>query len=113
MKIHPLKYERELRGWSQAKVAEEIGTTVRTVSRWEHGLAIPYPYFREQLCTLFGKNAVELGLVSEDEQDPSEDIQALSTSSAPIAEAQMANIYDPAIPVSLEIPSLIGRNTLL
>lgn len=113
MKIHPLKYERELRGWSQAKIAEEIGTTVRTVSRWEHGLAIPYPYFREQLCTLFGKNAVELGLISEEEQEPSEETQALDTSTAPVAETQQANIYDPAIPVSLEVPNLIGRNDML
>jgi len=113
MKIHPLKYERELRGWSQAKVAEEVGTTVRTISRWEHGLAIPYPYFREQLCTLFGKNAVELGLVSEEEQELSEDTHTLSTSVAPVAESPMANIYDPTIPVPLEVPSLIGRNDLL
>src|SRR5205823_12855307 len=104
MKIHPLKYERELRGWSQAKVAEEIGTTVRTVSRWEHGLAIPYPYFREQLCTLFGKNAVELGLVSEEEQEPPEDTSAPSILSMPVTESHIANIYDPAIPVSLEVP---------
>src|SRR5215471_16389631 len=99
MKIHPLKHERELRGWSQAKVAEEIGTTARTVSRWEHGFAVPYPYFREQLCTLFGKNAVELGLVPEGEQGPPEDTNALSTPSSPIAGLQTANIYDPAIPV--------------
>jgi len=115
MKIHPLKYERELRGWSQAKVAEEIGTTVRTVSRWEHGLAVPYPYFREQLCTLFGKNAVELGLVAEDEheQEPPENTRALSTLSSPIAGSPTANIYDPAIPVALGVTNLIGRDTLL
>jgi tetratricopeptide (TPR) repeat protein/transcriptional regulator with XRE-family HTH domain len=66
--MHPLKAERELRGWSQAKVAEAVGSTPRNVSRWEQGRTIPHPYYREQLCLLFGKNARELGLLGEAEQ---------------------------------------------
>jgi transcriptional regulator with XRE-family HTH domain len=58
-----LKQARELRGWSQAKVAEQIGTDATTVSRWERGLFFPTPYFRERLCALFSKNAEELGLL--------------------------------------------------
>ncbi len=58
-----LKQARELRGWSQAKVAERIGTDATTVSRWERGLFLPTPYFREKLCALFDKNAEELGLL--------------------------------------------------
>ncbi len=58
-----LKQARELRGWSQSKVAEQIGTDATTVSRWERGLFFPTPYFREKLCTLFSKNAAELGLL--------------------------------------------------
>lgn len=58
-----LKQARELRGWSQAKVAQEIGTDATTVSRWERGLFSPTPYFRERLCKLFGRNAEELGLL--------------------------------------------------
>lgn len=58
-----LKQARELRGWSQAKVAEEIGTDATTVSRWERGLFSPTPYFRERLCKLFNQNAEELGLL--------------------------------------------------
>jgi transcriptional regulator with XRE-family HTH domain/tetratricopeptide (TPR) repeat protein len=112
MKIHPLKYERELRGWSQAKVAEEIGTTVRSVSRWERGIAVPYPYFREQLCTLYGKNAIELGLIAEKAQElPA--VKSTLFPSLPVAESQKANVYDPAIPVSLENIGLIGRDSLL
>ena len=61
---HPLKVERELRGWSQAKVAEALSTTTRTVARWEQGQVTPYPYFREQLCELFGKDARQLGLLA-------------------------------------------------
>jgi len=37
-----LKRERELRGWSQAKVASEVGTDPATVSRWERGLSFPF-----------------------------------------------------------------------
>ena len=58
-----LKQARELRGWSQARVAEIIGTDATTVSRWERGLFLPTPYFREKLCACFGKNAEELGLL--------------------------------------------------
>ncbi len=58
-----LKQARELRGWSQAKVAKEIGTDATTVSRWERGLFFPTPYFRERLCVLFSKNTEELGLL--------------------------------------------------
>lgn len=65
-----LKQARELRGWSQAKVAEEIGTDATTVSRWERGIFSPTPYFRERLCKLFGKNAEELGLLESAYQPP-------------------------------------------
>src|SRR4051812_27900931 len=61
-----LKQARELRGWSQAKVAEQIGTDATTVSRWERGLFSPTPYFRERLCALFSKDAKELGLLEPD-----------------------------------------------
>src|SRR5579859_2515037 len=61
-----LKQERELRGWSQAKVAEQIGTDATTVSGLERGLFSPTPYFRERLCLLFDKNAEELGLLESE-----------------------------------------------
>jgi predicted ATPase/DNA-binding XRE family transcriptional regulator len=67
-KPHPLKVARELRGWSQARVAEAVGTNVRTVIRWEQGQTLPYPYYRERLCALFGKNARELGLLEGAEE---------------------------------------------
>jgi transcriptional regulator with XRE-family HTH domain len=68
-----LKQVRELRGWSQAKVAELIGTDATTVSRWERGLFLPTPYFRERLCELFGKNAEELGLLEASNSSHLED----------------------------------------
>lgn len=56
-----LRRERELRGWSQKRVADAVGTSKFMVSRWEGGIKTPGPHFREQLCLLFGKNAEELG----------------------------------------------------
>src|SRR5215469_5805898 len=73
MKQHPLKAERVLRGWSQARVAEALNTTVRTISRWEQGQALPYPFYREQLCQLFGKNARQLGLLPGQEAEEEEE----------------------------------------
>ncbi|GCE47866.1 anaphase-promoting complex subunit 5 [Thermosporothrix hazakensis] len=100
-----LRRERELRGWSQAKVAQEIGTDPATVSRWERGLSFPYPYFRERLCALFGKNAEELGLVQEENSDQE------PPSSPPMTDTY---IFDPAIPLPTTIGGgLIGRDALL
>jgi len=82
---HRLKYERERRGWSQAKVAEQIGTDAGNVSRWERGYSSPSPYYREKLCLLFGKEAYDLGLlIEEDHEYPRPD--ALDTAQAPSAE---------------------------
>ncbi|SRR6266487_403500 len=58
-----LRSAREKYGWTQEELAEKIGTTVATVSRWESGVVFPSPYFRKKLSTHFGKNLAELGLV--------------------------------------------------
>jgi uncharacterized membrane protein/DNA-binding XRE family transcriptional regulator len=79
-----LKWEREQRGWSQARLAELIGTDAATVSRWERGYATPSPYFREHLCRLFEKRTQDLGFLP-DKQAESE--QKPSPSPSPIEEA--------------------------
>src|SRR2546427_10990597 len=38
-----LRHARSLKGWSQAKLAEEVGTSFEMVSRWERGITIPIP----------------------------------------------------------------------
>lgn len=58
-----LRFEREKRGWSQRRVAEQLDTSEDMVSRWERGERTPIPFFQEKLCNLFGKNAVELGFI--------------------------------------------------
>ena len=114
MKPNQLKVERVLRGWSQAKVAEAVGTNTRTVIRWEQGQSLPYPYYREQLCALFGKNVKELGLL-EDADDTGSEAEALQELQLQQAiSAATFPIVDPVIPVSLGMAGgLIGREQLL
>ena len=67
-RLQILKRQRRLRGWSQAYVAEMVGSDPKTVSRWEQGKTSPGPYFVRQLIELFGKNAEELGLLVNEEK---------------------------------------------
>src|SRR5947199_6746746 len=70
-----------------------IGATLNTVSRWERGLTDCSPYFRNKLCDLFGKDARQLCLVPDlDEEDAH------------------PTLYDPALPA---VRKLIGREDLL
>lgn len=90
-----LKGEREQRGWSQARLAELVGTDAATVSRWERGYATPSPYFREHLCRLFEKSTQDLGFLP-DKQAESE--QKPSPSPAPIQEASVEERSRPHLP---------------
>jgi transcriptional regulator with XRE-family HTH domain len=71
---HCLRRAREQRGWSQERLAQELEVSPQTVSRWECGIAFPYPHFREKLCLLFEKSIEELGLVQAKVDDEPEDI---------------------------------------
>lgn len=112
MKPNPLKVERELRGWSQARLAEALGTSTRSVSRWEQGLALPYPHYRKMLCNLFGKTAQELGLLPGSNEN-NEDQEPL-VSDAPDTVMQTSSLTDPTIPEALgSTESVLGRDDLL
>jgi transcriptional regulator with XRE-family HTH domain len=58
-----LRRARTERSLTQADVAEYVGTSILTVSRWELGVQSPQPHYREKLCRLYGMSALELGLV--------------------------------------------------
>lgn len=58
-----LRQQRIRRNWRQHDVADQLGTTVTTIGRWERGEQQPGAYFRVKLCALFGLSAQELGLV--------------------------------------------------
>lgn len=64
---HPntmLRHEREKRGWSQRRVAEQLDTSEDMISRWERGERKPSRFYQEKLCALFGKDALALGFIS-------------------------------------------------
>ncbi len=58
-----LRRERQLRGWSQVYLAEQLGTPDYYISRWERGEVLPSPFYQQKLCELFGKTAEELGFL--------------------------------------------------
>ncbi|HEU5382077.1 MAG TPA: tetratricopeptide repeat protein [Ktedonobacteraceae bacterium] len=103
-----LRRERELRGWSQARVAEEVGTTAINVGRWERGTSMPYPHFREKLCAIFGKDAEALGLLESD----GEPANPVFASAEPRITGPVP-VYDPAIPLPPGNARLVGRDDLL
>ncbi|HEV2581410.1 MAG TPA: tetratricopeptide repeat protein, partial [Ktedonobacteraceae bacterium] len=63
-----LSHAREQRHWTQEEVATKIGAPdAKMVGRWERGIILPTAHYRQQLMTLFGKSAQELGLVTPDQ----------------------------------------------
>ncbi|WP_172632279.1 helix-turn-helix domain-containing protein [Dictyobacter arantiisoli] len=97
-----LKYQRELRGWSQAKMAEEIGATPNRISSWERGIALPGAYLREQLCLRLDMNAQELGLLAMIEED-------LSAASESVSSVQQQML---APPIDIPDPSEVSQKQL-
>lgn len=59
-----LKEQRQLKGWTQEELAEKVGASPVTVSRWESGF-LPGLYYRRKLCKIFGKTPYELGFIQE------------------------------------------------
>jgi len=95
-----LQRERELYGWSQARIAEKLGTTIKRISMWECGDATPDRYYQEKLCDLFGKNAEELGLLSQKSGDE-DDLQENSTAQLDISN----NASSLPQPIQLFVPN--------
>src|ERR1700704_6558480 len=111
MKSDLLRAERIQHGWSQAKLAEELGVDTRTVRRWERGQAVPFPYYRQKLSTLFGKTPEQLGLPSDIDEDNA--IEQVAQTTTPDTPASTSFLADPAIPQTLgSTNSLLGRNDL-
>jgi tetratricopeptide (TPR) repeat protein/transcriptional regulator with XRE-family HTH domain len=116
-----LKKERELRGWSQNDVARQLQVDPYYVSRWERGLTVPSPYYRQQLCSLYGKNADELGLLpriaTEGQQEPdsaSPPVAETKAEQVSMAPSPASTIEDPDIPLLFAASTgLVGRDRLL
>lgn len=56
-----LKAARERKRWSIEKVAEEVGVSWLTYSRWEHGQAKPHLHNLDELCRVFKLEPEDLG----------------------------------------------------
>jgi tetratricopeptide (TPR) repeat protein/transcriptional regulator with XRE-family HTH domain len=67
-KNESLRRHRLQRNWRLSDVAEQLGTTVTTVQRWEQGTQQPRLYYRRKLCDLFGLTAQELHLEEQEER---------------------------------------------
>lgn len=75
-----LREERLHRHWSQRDLADKLGTTRVTISRWEAGATYPNAYFRQQLCEIFNKRIEEFNFFSEISA-PQDDSEGASSTS--------------------------------
>ena len=108
-----LRRERQRRGWSREYVAEQIGIAdVKTIGRWERGVAFPRAYFLQKLCALFGMLAQDLGLYMEDSNSlpTTEPLQTPQDSNISLS---APHLYDPTIPLPHTEDGLVGRDELL
>src|SRR6266568_3012393 len=99
-----LRRQRELRGWSHERVAEELHTrfpgvavTGKEVARWERGKRIPGPYYREKLCALYSVTAEALGFA----------VTPLPAPTSPLDSSQDALSYVPSKGGVLVPPSVV------
>ncbi|MFL5653828.1 MAG: tetratricopeptide repeat protein, partial [Ktedonobacteraceae bacterium] len=79
--VSRLRQERERHAWTQSEVAERTGTTQITVSRWENGITVPSPYYRQRLGELFGKSMEELGFIPASTRERNAEITTFSGTS--------------------------------
>ena len=108
-----LKQERLRHNWSQVDLAEKVGASVPSISRWERGELFPDPIYRQRLCQLFDKSPVALGFyVNNTLQEPASLVPPLPPV-PPAAPAPPEVFFDATIPPVLPIGSLIGREQLL
>ena len=72
-----LRRQREQRGWSLKRVAEELcrlcedegqfpGVNENIIGKWERGVKRPAPFYREKFCQLYGLSAVQLGFIDNE-----------------------------------------------
>ncbi|QBD82600.1 tetratricopeptide repeat protein [Ktedonosporobacter rubrisoli] len=113
-----LRAQRLLRHWSQQELAEQLGTSVVTINRWERGVTAPSPYFRLKLCSLFGKTASELGLLPDelelekaDIASPDESALAASTPSQGFLPFRRNPFFTGRDGVLTQLHTLLQKNT--
>ena len=65
-----LHQERIRHGWTQKELADKIGSSSKTVGRWERGGQPPSLFFQQKLTKVLGKDAETLGFVPEPRKAP-------------------------------------------
>jgi transcriptional regulator with XRE-family HTH domain len=93
---------RQQRGWTQQAVADQLGVTALSVSRWERGLTRPHPTIAERLFALLDIPAIPYSA------------HLLPDAGTSVSNGQSRRVpplVDPAIP-TLE-PLFVGRADLL
>src|SRR5215471_4737771 len=93
-----LRHERQLRGWSQAHLAEQIDVLDYYISRWERGEVLPSPYYQQKLCQVFGKTAEELGMLQQTIPLPLP-VDPPTVEQLPFPQPQVDSIFTPQPPV--------------
>jgi transcriptional regulator with XRE-family HTH domain len=86
-----LMQARLSRGWTQQQLADQLGTTPQTVSRWERGIATPGPYHRGKLRDLFGLSLADLNFLFNEADETSPENEVDETSPENEAETTAAN----------------------
>jgi len=65
-----LKTAREQHSLTRVQLAEQIGSSSKTVARWERGEALPQLHFHQKLCTILTTSPQELGLAITTREKP-------------------------------------------
>jgi transcriptional regulator with XRE-family HTH domain len=106
-----LRYQRQKRGWSQQRVAEQIGTSMDMVSRWERGTSMPGPFYREKLCALFQADAEELGFIGKGVLHPALQLKSAKPRLADHSDQALTNHDIHASPATIiEGRIVVGHN---
>lgn len=104
-----LRRERELKGWSQAKLAELLNTNEQSISRWESGFHKPSRHFQTKLCQIFEKSAEELGFMKEKQGLEESSKSHVSLANLALSFEQISSeVTSLAIPPNQEIASAFG-----
>jgi transcriptional regulator with XRE-family HTH domain len=61
-----LRIAREQHNLTRVQLAEQIGSSSKTVARWERGETLPQPHFQQGLCASLNTTLQELGLETKD-----------------------------------------------
>ncbi len=111
-----LRSLREKQGWTQEELADKVGTSGVTVSRWESGVTSPNRYSRKMLSTVYGKSIEELNQLLDEgnEQTLAHDIEVGGERADEIHVAPTARRSEPIFLFNEPLPSaseLYGRQS--